>query len=548
MTADYSDADLWARLRFAVVGSLIAAPPIAGELRPALQKLASKSWRHPVSGLDVRFGASTIERWFYRARKEANPAIALKNRERCTRGKFPSVSTSFEEILKNQSCAHPSWTVQQHFDHLRNAPAVSGMTVPSYPTIRRYLKAHNMSPRNAHDNPLPIDAANRWNEWTKSLMMGFVPEVPGSTLVDRTVLVRNLFGRCFLRKKAIVILANEQGFTNKQICKFLGVSSSTVFINLKKFRLGGVDCLFRRKVRSLKEDDAELKTALFCLLHEPPSLSGLNRTTWKKADMKKVLKERGFPVCLSVIRKIIKNAGFRWKMARVVLTSSDPKYREKLNHVHEVLANLTETERFFSIDEYGPFAIKMRGGGRLLVPPGTQPTIPQWQKSKGWIIMTAALELSTNQLTHFYSAAKNTDEMIRMAKTLVSDSRGITKIYLSWDAASWHMSKKLTEFIEAHNKTASANLQPDIALAPLPAGAQFLNVIESVFSGMARAIIHNSNYASPAEVMTAINRYVIDRNDYFIANPKRAGNKIWGMERSKSEFDASNNCKDPRYR
>jgi hypothetical protein len=28
------------------------------------------------------------------------------------------------------------------------------------------------------------------------------------------------------------------------------------------------------------------------------------------------------------------------------------------------------------------------------------------------------------------------------------------------------------------------------------AGAQFLNVIESVFSGMARAIIHNSNYGS----------------------------------------------------
>jgi len=31
---------------------------------------------------------------------------------------------------------------------------------------------------------------------------------------------------------------------------------------------------------------------------------------------------------------------------------------------------------------------------------------------------------------------------------------------------------------------------------PLPAGAQFLNVIESVFSGMARAIIHNSDYES----------------------------------------------------
>ena len=44
--------------------------------------------------------------------------------------------------------------------------------------------------------------------------------------------------------------------------------------------------------------------------------------------------------------------------------------------------------------------------------------IPRWQKSKGWLILTAALELSTNQVTHFYSIKKNTDEMIRMADIL----------------------------------------------------------------------------------------------------------------------------------
>lgn len=234
-------------------------------------------------------------------------------------------------------------------------------------------------------------------------------------------------------------------------------------------------------------------------------------------------------------------------MARVVLTSTDPAYREKLDYIHEVLINLKENERFFSIDEYGPFAIKIRGG-RVLVPPGTQPTVPQWQKSKGWIIMTAALELSRNQITHFYSKAKNTAEMIRMAEVLAQEYQGTTKIYLSWDAASWHMSKRLLEFIEEHNQVAAQNDLPMIGLAPLPAGAQFLNVIESVFSGMARAIIHNSDYPSTSEVMQAIDRYFSDRNSHFLSNPKRAGKKIWGLERSKSEFDSSNNCKDPEYR
>jgi len=34
------------------------------------------------------------------------------------------------------------------------------------------------------------------------------------------------------------------------------------------------------------------------------------------------------------------------------------------------------------------------------------------------MILTAALELSRNQVTHFYSHAKNTEEMIKMADLL----------------------------------------------------------------------------------------------------------------------------------
>ena len=56
---------------------------------------------------------------------------------------------------------------------------------------------------------------------------------------------------------------------------------------------------------------------------------------------------------------------------------------------------------------------------------------------------------------------------------------------------------------------------PIVDLAPLPAGAQFLNVIESVFSGMARAVIANSNYQSVEEARAAIERYIQDRNEKF---------------------------------
>jgi hypothetical protein len=101
-------------------------------------------------------------------------------------------------------------------------------------------------------------------------------------------------------------------------------------------------------------------------------------------------------------------------------------------------------------------------------------------------------------------------------------------MYLSWDAASRHISKELNRVVEDHN---SRIVGPTVMIAPLPARAQFLNVIESVFSGMAGAINHNSNYQSAEEARAAIDRYFEERNEHFRANPRRVGNKIWGQER-----------------
>jgi hypothetical protein len=115
-------------------------------------------------------------------------------------------------------------------------------------------------------------------------------------------------------------------------------------------------------------------------------------------------------------------------------------------------------------------------------------TVPQWEKSKGSLIITVSLQPSRNQITHFYSNKKNTQEMIKMMDLLLTQYCNCRTIYLSWDAASWHISKDLFEHIERRNNEGLAEGYPIVKSTPLPAGAQFLNVIESVFSGMARGI------------------------------------------------------------
>ena len=90
---------------------------------------------------------------------------------------------------------------------------------------------------------------------------------------------------------------------------------------------------------------------------------------------------------------------------------------------------------------------------------------------------------------------------------LVTKYAHCSRIYLSWDAASWHISNASRERVEQHNAGPGVTRLPFVETAALPVGAQFLNVIESVFSGMARAIIHNSDYGSVDHAKVAIDRY-----------------------------------------
>jgi transposase len=352
-------------------------------------------------------------------------------------------------------------------------------------------------------------------------------------------------GRPRERTKAIAVIASLKCIPPGIIADSFQLNRRVVDRYLDHFHRGGITELFPRRKRKDTDDEGN-KHLLFALLHSPPSGYSINRTSWKMDDLQKILADSGHRMSQGRIRRLIRSAGFRWRKAKVVLTSRDPNYLPKVEAITNILSELREDEAFLSIDEFGPFAIRQRGGIKR-VSPDENYVVQQWQKSKGWTIITAALELSRNRVTHFYSQKKNTEEMIKMADLLRAEYRHCSTVYLSWDAASWHVSKKLFSRLAGLNQRAAIDGFPVLKTAPLPAGSQFLNVIESVFSGMARAIIHNSDYPSVDVAKTAIDRYFNERNNHFAKHPKRAGQKIWGRERVPSEFSEGNNCKDPRY-
>lgn len=156
----------WAHFRFSVIGPLLAAPPERGELTVDLERLAGKMWRHPITGEGRQFGASTIERWYYRALQEPNDPVrvlARKVREDC--GSHPSVSAELRDKLQIQYRQHPSWSYQLHADNLAALAALDpklGQT-PSYPSVLRFMQAHGLikRPRRGRGHTAGVQAAEQ---------------------------------------------------------------------------------------------------------------------------------------------------------------------------------------------------------------------------------------------------------------------------------------------------------------------------------------------------------------------------------------------------
>jgi predicted RNA polymerase sigma factor len=90
---------LWGRFRFGVIGALLSAPPPRGQLQAALRALAAKTWTHPVTGREAHFSTVTIERWYYRARRQQDDPVGALRRAVCVAKIIDANSADPEQLL-----------------------------------------------------------------------------------------------------------------------------------------------------------------------------------------------------------------------------------------------------------------------------------------------------------------------------------------------------------------------------------------------------------------------------------------------------------------
>lgn len=314
-------------------------------------------------------------------------------------------------------------------------------------------------------------------------------------------------------------------------------SRTTIFRWRRHFEKHGLDFIVTTMQSRERESAFRYRAGRVVeILHTKPSEHGISRSSWS-ADSIRAAYEKKYGESLSAyaLKAALKYKGCTLKRARTVLISKDPLYKEKVKRLVSILHELTPGDAFFFIDEAGPWRVK-KYGGRQWSLPGEIETLPDKQPDKGSIYMIAALEAQTNQVLWQFIKGKTATSLVKMLDEILEKYRAYSRIFLTWDALSSHNSKKVNNWIGAINfKSSQREGYPRIEVCALPTSTQFLNVVESTFSNIRKAVIHNSDYQSVEEMKQAINTYLEERNNYFKANPRRAGNKIWDKELFKPE-------------
>ena len=448
------------------------------------------------------------------------------------------------EIAREVGCA--AATVQQwrrrwqSTDFLHDAPR-TGRRHAFTPRARAQTMAPACSP--PHEDGKPLERGS-----DEKLATGAVAQQIGVSLSEKGNLRREAGEALIERLASNALTVDDRCLLAKLITRhFSQILEDAPERETPLTPTAGVAQAKRAKHKKAMRSEAvrPATKALIEILHHKPHVYGINRSNWSYQSLADAYeKQYSQRMSTATVRRLLQEVGYRWKKSRKVLTSPDPHYREKVELVLSTLQSLQVDELFFFIDELGPLQVK-RHGGRCYTPKGEMPTHPQIQPSKGSITLYGALSATTNQVTWFYGETKDTTAMIDLVEILFNQYHDKSRIYITWDAASWHRSHELVAWVDDFNARNKAHgPAPRIDLVPLPSSAQFLDVIEAVFSGMKRAVIHYSDYQSEEAMKSAISRHFQERNVFFQHNPRRVGKKIWQVD----FFEDYNNLRAGNYR
>lgn len=148
-----------ALFRHAVIGSLLGRDFDHGELSEALRALAQQRWRPPGSAISRRFGASTIERWYYAYR--AAGLAGLMPQRRQDAGRARTLDEAMREMLLDIRREYPRASAPLILRTLISHGTLSPGEV-SVATLNRLYADHGLRRQGRNRSPGAPRERKRW--------------------------------------------------------------------------------------------------------------------------------------------------------------------------------------------------------------------------------------------------------------------------------------------------------------------------------------------------------------------------------------------------
>jgi transposase len=326
-----------------------------------------------------------------------------------------------------------------------------------------------------------------------------------------------------IHRRARIILESAKRSAVKDIAEKVGMHPGSVRPVIGAFNECGIASIFPKPKSGRPRDfDQSVQDRIIELLRHKPEDFGIESGVWTLEDAAKVVVEQGIvdSICIESLRQVLLRAGLSWRRVKAWIAPSDPEYEKKKKHRDRAIeAALSDEDYDLEFADESWFVAHDSDGimnpqmGSAWTPEGDTVKVPSSRKKgKTTVSVYAGMSIKSGQINYRFTNKNNTDETIEYLKMRSEQckAKGLKRLYIVWDNASFHVSKRLKSWRREHNRCVRKCGGTLIHFVMLPSKSPWLNPIEAVFRWLKRRAllcrVHESIEVLIQTVADCINR------------------------------------------
>ena len=329
--------------------------------------------------------------------------------------------------------------------------------------------------------------------------------------------------------RAAILLDSVAGLSDQAIARAHGVNRNTVILCIQKCLRFGVQAALGELPRSGKPrrvSDAAIAWVQNSACQKPKEL-GYAQELWTygllTAHLRREARSAGYPeleqVSRSKLHKILLQGELRPHKVRYYVERRDPEFESKMAavlHVYKEVEILNQGLLRGEIREPGTVTVSYdeKPGIQALAQktpdrpplPGqhASPTRDYEYKRLGTVSLLAGLDLHRGTVTEIVSETHKSKDFIELLKKLDEAYPPATTLRLILDNHSAHISKETQRYL--------ASRPQRFQFVFVPKHGSWLNLVENMFSKMARSMLREIRVQSKQELIQRIHLYFQEVN------------------------------------